>query len=378
MQQAEQELLSSGIAWFDEWNSNVSGVATTTPSCYFATSDVPVASGHIHQARYCLDVDGLQGALEPGTALVCLHGFGAGVGIYYAALPALRASWEGPVFALDWFGCSLSSRPKWMLGHGRIADPSQIERFFIDPLEQWRIATGVERMVIVGHSLGGYLAGCYAARFPERVEHLVLASPAGVTGKADIESQSPSLMMRLADMLWSQAGINPLMAIWHLSKLLGRCPLRSWFKKFRNASWLEREKLAEYHYQSTQQGEVSGAYCLTGLLEPGGSQLHACSPLSRRLSACPSFGFIYGTRDHLFDEGAPGRATLTQALGKAPAVARVAEAGHDMMVDNPLGFAEAVTKSLIMGTTDEEIFGDGIFAHEANHRSKSAPCLSRI
>lgn len=38
-------------------------------------------------------------------------------------------------------------------------------------------------MVLLGHSLGGYLAAQYSLRHPHRVQHLVLASPAGVAEK---------------------------------------------------------------------------------------------------------------------------------------------------------------------------------------------------
>lgn len=41
-------------------------------------------------------------------------------------------------------------------------------------------ALGLERAVLVGHSLGGWLAATFAARCPERVSELVLAAPLGM------------------------------------------------------------------------------------------------------------------------------------------------------------------------------------------------------
>jgi cardiolipin-specific phospholipase len=35
-------------------------------------------------------------------------------------------------------------------------------------------------MTLFGHSLGGYFATCYALKYPERVEKLILVSPAGI------------------------------------------------------------------------------------------------------------------------------------------------------------------------------------------------------
>ncbi len=34
--------------------------------------------------------------------------------------------------------------------------------------------------MLAGHSFGGFISGHYSVMYPERVEHLVLLSPAGV------------------------------------------------------------------------------------------------------------------------------------------------------------------------------------------------------
>ena len=48
-------------------------------------------------------------------------------------------------------------------------------------------------MTLVGHSLGAYLSVVYALRWPERVERLVLLSPAGVP--RDPDTMQPSREM---------------------------------------------------------------------------------------------------------------------------------------------------------------------------------------
>jgi len=70
----------------------------------------------------------------------------------------------------------LSSRPKFTLN-----DTTQVVEFFIDSIEKWRVAAGLKRFHIMGHSLGGYLATHYALKYPENVLKVSLISPAGIT-----------------------------------------------------------------------------------------------------------------------------------------------------------------------------------------------------
>ncbi|CAK0798682.1 unnamed protein product, partial [Prorocentrum cordatum] len=52
-------------------------------------------------------------------------------------------------------------------------------------IESWREHVGIGRMVLVGHSIGGFLAFTYAERHPQRIDRLVLCSPCGLPRRPD-------------------------------------------------------------------------------------------------------------------------------------------------------------------------------------------------
>jgi cardiolipin-specific phospholipase len=123
---------------------------------------------------------------------VCVvHGYGAGLGFFFQNFPTL-AKWAGKrgtnVYALDWLGMGRSARVPFVIKakrediEGRV---TEAESFFIDSLEEWRLKMGLEKMTLVGHSLGAYFSVVYALRYPARVSKLILLSPAGVLGDPD-------------------------------------------------------------------------------------------------------------------------------------------------------------------------------------------------
>jgi pimeloyl-ACP methyl ester carboxylesterase len=54
----------------------------------------------------------------------------------------------------------------------------QTEEFFVEHMEAWRKAQGLNKMILCGHSLGGYLSFAYAERYPQHVDKLILGNNA--------------------------------------------------------------------------------------------------------------------------------------------------------------------------------------------------------
>ncbi len=86
----------------------------------------------------------------------------------------------------DQRGCGESSRPI-----DRFDSPNTYENMQrldqtlglgaqIADIERIRQILGDDKLILIGHSWGGFLASLYAAEFPEHVEALVLVSPANV------------------------------------------------------------------------------------------------------------------------------------------------------------------------------------------------------
>lgn len=119
--------------------------------------------------------------------LVLVHGYAASLGLFFENFDSLSLLPGIKLHAIDLLGFGLSSRPPFpKFECATKEDIYKIEDWFIDSLEQWRKARGIDRFVLVGHSFGGYLSCAYARKYNREIEghrlidKLVLLSPVGV------------------------------------------------------------------------------------------------------------------------------------------------------------------------------------------------------
>ncbi|KAJ1925973.1 hypothetical protein IWQ60_004207 [Tieghemiomyces parasiticus] len=180
-------------------SSNASAVSATSspsqtpvsPSGWVArVGNIDIGNGLFLRTVALEREDGIYTTTTDGqeaAPLVMGHGFGTGIGIFFRNYESLAIRSGRRVYGIDWLGMGLSARPNdlpWLkAARTHPDDPAtihQTEAFFIEALDRWRVTMGIEKMVLLGHSFGGYMAALYGLHYPDHVEKLFLVSPLGV------------------------------------------------------------------------------------------------------------------------------------------------------------------------------------------------------
>ena len=168
----------------------MSAVPSATAAASHATLEARVARFPARQVELASQrVLSYREACETSDALplVLLHGIGSGAASWVQQFEALSASrrvlaWDAPGYG--------ESTP--------VAAASPAATDYANVLYEWLEKLGIERCVLVGHSLGAIIAGSFAAMHPKRVAGLLLLSPAGGYGAASAEVRETKRDQRLA------------------------------------------------------------------------------------------------------------------------------------------------------------------------------------
>jgi pimeloyl-ACP methyl ester carboxylesterase len=136
--------------------------------------------------------------------LVLLHGMGSALGFWVMNLDEVGQ--DRPVHAIDILGFGRSSRTKLT------GDAMDVEKQMVRSIEKWRQAMGLEKMILLGHSMGGYLAASYAIDYPDRIQHLIFADAWGFPEPSD-KQEYTKFMPRWVQVVERVFKPNPMIGI---------------------------------------------------------------------------------------------------------------------------------------------------------------------
>ena len=104
-------------------------------------------------------------------------------------------------------GFGRSSRPTFS------SDAQVAEKQLVRSVEEWRREMNIKEMILLGHSMGGFLAASYALTYPNHVKHLILADPWGFPEKPDDVAKTYNIPFWVRAIAFAVTPLNPLWAI---------------------------------------------------------------------------------------------------------------------------------------------------------------------
>jgi len=224
--------------------------------------DVECGNGN---TLHTIELEGADSAEEKVPIVLC-HGFGLGIGAWTYNYAYLQKGFSR-VFAIDWLGCGGSSRPKFTPKGDKEA-----EAWFIDSLDKWREHSKLDKMILCGHSLGGYLSVAYAEKYPQHIHRLVLCGPVGIPeppeGHDDLSSMPWKFRMLFGSVrsLWSW-GVTPQQLV-RAAGPWGKGITEKYVQRRVRDNIIDKDKMSDYLYHiSAAPG--SGEHALSEILLPG-------------------------------------------------------------------------------------------------------------
>lgn len=266
------------------------------------------------------------------TPLVLLHGFGGGVGLWVLNLDRLGA--RRPLHAFDLLGFGRSSRPPFP------RDARGAEEQFVRSIEDWRDRMGLDSMILLGHSLGGFLAASYSLAHPHRVKHLILVDPWGFPVRPTDTSQiqaPPTWVKAMAAVLGRS---NPL-AVLRVAGPWGPGLVQRFRPDFKRkfAEFFEDDTISEYIYHCNAQ-TPSGEAAFKAMTQALG---WARRPMLERIHLLPRdlpISLIYGAESWI--DTSTGRRVRELRPDSYVRHLAIAGASHHVYADQPAAFNAAV------------------------------------
>jgi len=301
-----------------------------------------------------------------GPTLVMVHGYGASGMFFYKLFKDLSKHFK--IYSIDLLGMGSSSRPNFSA-----VNVAGAESFFIESIELWRQAVGLDEFFLAGHSFGGYMSSLYALKFPQHILKLLLISPVGVSKKpADfttqevfnrIKSKGRKMMFKTFYWLWNK-NVTPFSVLRYSGGLIAPSLMKVYTRK-RFPTIVGDELLAlENHIYQIAMKKGSGEYALNIILEPGA---YAREPLEDRLMGLQvPVTFFYGDGDWTDCTSAINLVSKSKIVAN---VEIVMDCGHHLYFDNPTGLVGSILKSLEIYRAEDQEVDEELYSNLTDHLS---------
>ncbi|BFZ12606.1 hypothetical protein BsWGS_15645 [Bradybaena similaris] len=288
----------------------------------------------------------VKGSLQNNVPLVLLHGMGGGSGMFLNNIDGLAEGRD--VILIDLPGFGLSSRPQLRVkkeGLWRVdTTADDIDEFYTEVLNLWFEKMGLEKVVLLGHSYGGYICSVYCMKYPERVKHLVLADPWGFPPVPPNVEDRP-FMRNKSVVLLTKAFSK--MNLFTPLRILG--PLGPFVLNF-----LRGDLVRKYHDFFTDTTFSNYLYACNTCDSPSGEvgfsrvSLNfgwAKKPILERIGAWPEaldVTFIFGARSWV--DSSSGKVAKKLRPRSYVDIQVIVGAGHHVYADRPKAFNDMVQK----------------------------------
>jgi cardiolipin-specific phospholipase len=318
-----------------KWEANLLHKWSGLPPDAIQISDIPITDikdDKIH----CISV--VTGKKE---ALVMIPGFGGSGALYYRVMKGLSEKYD--LYLVDMRGMGCSGRPVFPA-----KTQEEAEKYIVEGIEKWRQKMGLEKMIMCGHSLGGYIVTKYAKYYPNQVSSVLLISPAGVWEKpVDFNTKIQSIvstfgffrkyLFKKVSSSWAP-GNSPLELLRNFGPFAAVL-LNVYMGFYVSLSKPERKDVKRYMFQILMK-PGTGEYAMTYFLHQGA---YGIDPLEKTLNELNvPISIYYGTRDWVAAT-TPANANLTNPLIRQR---RIKDASHQICTDKPKEIVERIVEDL--------------------------------
>jgi len=262
---------------------------------------------------------------QEGVPLLLLHGFGNEAHIWDDFAPAIAPHYR--TFALDHRGHGDSSWPEaGVAGY-------DLEKL-VDDVEAVTRGLGIERLVLVGHSLGGRVSTVFAGRHPDRLAGLVLVDigpeldPRGVMRIRQETEQSVDPSFATLEEYARLLSLHYPAAKPHAIQRMARHSAR----RRDDGRWILKMDPALRGGMARPEDPEEAAAREERLIQQQWDALRTVPCPTLVVRGAASDVFSADTADKMVDE-----------VLQNGQLAVVPQAGHSVMTDNPDGFRDAVT-----------------------------------